>query len=180
MKRFCSASFSVLGVMTLSGILLWGTSPSSVEAHCQVPCGIYDDAARIKRLHEDATTIGKAMAEMAKLAGGHDAQALNQGARWVATKEAHASHVIQVVSEYFLTQKVKPVAACADGYDAYLATPADHPPALVASRKTKHTAHESSAPTLPAAVPAMCPPGRTATTPIWRNWPTTTRSWWPP
>ena len=155
MKRFCSASFSVLGVMTLSGILLWGTSPSSVEAHCQVPCGIYDDAARIKRLHEDATTIGKAMAEMAKLAGGHDAQALNQGARWVATKEAHASHVIQVVSEYFLTQKVKPVAACADGYDAYLAKLADHHAVMVAAMKTKQNAAASYAEKLHAAIEAM-------------------------
>ncbi|MCH7994149.1 MAG: superoxide dismutase [Planctomycetes bacterium] len=155
MKRFCCASFSVLGVMTLSGILLWGTSPSSVQAHCQVPCGIYDDAARIKRLHEDATTIAKAMAEMAKLAGGHDAQALNQGARWVATKEAHASHVIQVVSEYFLTQKVKPVAAGADGYDAYLAKLADHHAVMVAAMKTKQNAAASYAEKLHDAIAAM-------------------------
>ena len=155
MKRFCCASFSVLGVMTLSGILLWGTSPSSVQAHCQVPCGIYDDAARIARLHEDATTIGKAMAEMAKLAGGHDAQSLNQGARWVATKEAHASHVIQVVSEYFLTQKVKPVAAGADGYDAYLSKLADHHAVMVAAMKAKQNAAASYAEKLHAAIEAM-------------------------
>ena len=155
MKRFCCASFSVLGVITFSGILLWGTSPNSAQAHCQVPCGIYDDAARIKRLHEDATTIGKAMAEMAKLAGGHDAQALNQGARWVATKEAHASHVIQVVSEYFLTQKVKPVAAGADGYDAYLAKLADHHAVMVAAMKTKQNAAAPYAKKLHDAIEAM-------------------------
>ena len=35
----------------------------SVElyAHCQVPCGIYDDAVRIVQIEEDITTIRKAM-----------------------------------------------------------------------------------------------------------------------
>ncbi len=155
MKRFCCAGFSILGLMTLSAILLWGLSASSVRAHCQVPCGIYDDAARIKRLHEDATTIGKAMAEMAELAGGHDAQALNQGARWVATKEAHASQVIQVVSEYFLTQKVKPIAPGADGYDAYLSKLADHHAVMVAAMKTKQNAAASYAAKLHDAIEAM-------------------------
>ena len=30
-------------------------------AHCQVPCGIYDDALRIVQLREDFHTIQKAM-----------------------------------------------------------------------------------------------------------------------
>ncbi len=32
---------------------------TSVDAHCQVPCGIYDDDGRIKTLREDAATIHK-------------------------------------------------------------------------------------------------------------------------
>jgi nickel superoxide dismutase len=65
-------------------------------AHCQVPCGIYDDSGRIKQLKEDATTIRKAVAEIQKLSGESPttAQTWNQISRWVATKEQHASHII--------------------------------------------------------------------------------------
>ena len=155
MKRYMLTGSTIATLALAITAIAWLTQAPRAEAHCQVPCGIYDDAARIKRMHEDATTIAKAMAEMAKLAGGHDAQALNQGARWVATKEAHASHVIQVVSEYFLTQKVKPVAAGADGYDAYLAKLADHHAVMVAAMKTKQNAAAAYAEKLHDAIEAM-------------------------
>ena len=35
---------------------------SAAFAHCQVPCGIYDDGARIAQMKEDAATIEKATA----------------------------------------------------------------------------------------------------------------------
>ena len=47
---------------TLVGLALL---PATSGAHCQVPCGIYDDAARIARMYEDAATIEKAMVQMA-------------------------------------------------------------------------------------------------------------------
>jgi len=78
------------------------------SAHCQVPCGIYDDHARIHAMEEDAATIGKAVANIEALSSLTDAKSKNQLIRWVQTKEQHASHIIQVVSEYFLTQKIKP------------------------------------------------------------------------
>ena len=81
------------------------------SAHCQVPCGIYDDPARFQGLLEDTKTIDKAIKSIADLSGKQDAESLNQLTRWINTKEDHASHIIKVVSEYFLTQKVKPVAA---------------------------------------------------------------------
>ena len=34
---------------------------TKVYAHCQVPCGIYGDAARIVQIEEDITTVRKAM-----------------------------------------------------------------------------------------------------------------------
>ena len=111
--------------------------PRTGQAHCQVPCGIYDDAARVARMYEDAATIEKAMVQMKDLAGKTDAQSANQFTRWVVTKEAHASNIITTVAEYFLTQKVKPVAADAEGYDAYLAILADHHQVMVAAMKAK-------------------------------------------
>ena len=32
--------------------------------HCQVPCGIYDDARRFKEMQEDARSVAKAVAEI--------------------------------------------------------------------------------------------------------------------
>jgi len=40
--------------------------------------------------------------------------------RWIATKEDHASKIITTVSEYFLTQKVKPVAKDDVHYQQYV------------------------------------------------------------
>ena len=49
----------------------------AVRSHCQVPCGIFDDPARVDALKEDAATVRKAMVQINELAGG-DALALNQ------------------------------------------------------------------------------------------------------
>ncbi len=139
----------------LFALVLIAVAPVAASAHCQVPCGIYDDAARIARLYEDAATIEKAMIQMTELAGHVDAQGLNQFSRWVATKEQHAANVIAVMSEYFLAQKVKPVAAGDDGYEAYLAKLADHHAVMVAAMKCKQKAHTDYAETLRSAIDAL-------------------------
>ena len=81
-----------------------------LAAHCEVPCGIYDDGARINEMKEDQATIAKAIAQIGELAGTHDATGHNQLARWVATKEAHATNTQHVIAQYFMTQKIKPDA----------------------------------------------------------------------
>ncbi|MAW91831.1 MAG: hypothetical protein CL423_00560, partial [Acidimicrobiaceae bacterium] len=58
---------------------------SNVYGHCQVPCGIYDDAVRIVQIEEDIATIRKAMGMINGLAGKSDAQSMNQMIRWVNT-----------------------------------------------------------------------------------------------
>ena len=80
---------------------------AKVYAHCQVPCGIYGDAARIVQIEEDITTVRKAMNMINDLAGKSDAQSLNQISRWVRTKEDHAQKVQETVLNYFLAQRVK-------------------------------------------------------------------------
>jgi len=47
----------------------------------QVPCGIYDDAAKIKELKQHSTTITKATNQINALSPALDAQALNQAVR---------------------------------------------------------------------------------------------------
>ncbi|MCP4246921.1 MAG: superoxide dismutase [bacterium] len=145
-------SLFVLGAVGTAG--LWLGWVEDAQAHCQVPCGIYDDAARIVQLKEDATTIGKAIAQIGELGTGSP-KALNQAVRWVTTKEQHATHIIDVVSEYFLTQKVKPVAAGAEGYDAYLKKLAAHHAVMVAAMKTKQDAAPATVEALTKAIDAL-------------------------
>ena len=137
-KRTGSIRVSLLGLLAIATVVALAPQ-STLLAHCQMPCGIYDDAARIKHLQEDATTIGKAVDQIRRLAEKHDAESLNQSVRWINTKEEHASSIIEIVSDYFLTQKVKPVAPGAEGYDAYLKSLADHHAVMVAAMKTKQT-----------------------------------------
>ncbi|MEC7225298.1 MAG: superoxide dismutase [Ni] [Candidatus Latescibacterota bacterium] len=80
---------------------------SDLYAHCEVPCGIYGDDARFSAIAEDAQTIEKAMGMIADLAGKDDAQSANQLARWVVTKEEHANKIQHVVTQYFMTQRLK-------------------------------------------------------------------------
>lgn len=128
--------------MSTAGLWCWlflltSLIPALVLAHCQVPCGIYDDAARIHRMYEDAITIEKGMAQITALAGKSDPQSANQLTRWIVTKEAHAGNIITTVAEYFLTQKVKPVAPGNEGYQQYLTKLADHHAVMAAAMKVK-------------------------------------------
>ena len=81
--------------------------PSIALAHCQIPCGIYDDHARVEQLSEDVNTIEKAVKEINSLSSKNDALSKNQLVRWVMNKEEHAQKIIDTISGYFLTQRVK-------------------------------------------------------------------------
>ena len=61
---------SLLGVASRPAVL-------GVRSHCQVPCGIFDDPARVAALKEDAATVRKAMVQINEL-GTAAPLALNQ------------------------------------------------------------------------------------------------------
>ena len=76
-------------------------------AHCEIPCGIYDDEMRIEMILEHITTIEKSMRQIIA----HDKQKphnANQLTRWVMNKENHANDLQEIVSQYFMTQRIKP------------------------------------------------------------------------
>lgn len=98
--------FFLLTVFTIAGLAL--SIPQTVYAHCQIPCGIYDDAARVKMMLEDAATVEKSMKLINELSSKTDAQSKSQLVRWVNNKEEHAQKVISTICDYFLTQRVKP------------------------------------------------------------------------
>jgi nickel superoxide dismutase len=146
-----SRVYACIAVLPLTILL----TTDDLQAHCQVPCGIYDDGARVAELREDARTIGKAIAMIGELAGKEDAQSSNQLARWVANKEQHAANIIEVVAEYFLAQRVKPVPEGADGHAAYLEKLGDHHAVIVAAMKTKQKADGGTVDALGAALDVL-------------------------
>ncbi|MHC5009695.1 MAG: superoxide dismutase [Ni] [Planctomycetota bacterium] len=97
-----------LSWFVLAALFLALGTDRTASAHCEVPCGIYDDGARFTSMHEDAKTIAKAMGQISELAEEHDPLAANQLVRWVNTKEAHATHVMETIGQYFMAQRIKP------------------------------------------------------------------------
>ena len=81
---------------------------SSLFAHCEIPCGIYDDKMRIDMIKEHIIAIEKSMNEIKVLANA-DQMNHNQMVRWVMNKEEHASQLQHIVTQYFMTQRIKPV-----------------------------------------------------------------------
>jgi len=89
-------------------------------AHCEIPCGIYDDQLRIELIKEHITTIEKSMNQIMELSKDPDAN-FNQLIRWVTNKEEHANKIQNIVSQYFLTQRIKPVdKSDQEKYDVYI------------------------------------------------------------
>ena len=110
----------------------------SLLAHCQVPCGIYNDAARIIQIQEDFSTIQKAMNKIKELSQQQDATSMNQLTRWIITKEEHASKIQKVVSDYFLTQRIKAKTEGSE-FDTYVNQTTTLHQILVSAMKCKQT-----------------------------------------
>ena len=90
----------------------------NAQAHCQIPCGIYDDAARFTSMREHVTTIEKSMNEITKLSTAAE-HSPNTIVRWVNNKEEHADKLTEIVTYYFLTQRIKATEP-AEKYNAEL------------------------------------------------------------
>lgn len=90
----------------LVGIIFLAFIGSNALAHCEIPCGIYDDEARITMLFENITTIEKSMNQIISLEKDKHHNS-NQLIRWVMNKEEHANKLNEIVSQYFMTQRIK-------------------------------------------------------------------------
>ncbi len=85
-------------------------SVSMVYSHCQIPCGIYDDPARFVAIAEHIATIEKSVNQINELSQEQKPN-FNQLVRWVQNKEQHADELSEIVTYYFMAQRVKPVDA---------------------------------------------------------------------
>lgn len=74
--------------------------------HCEVPCGIYNDELRFTLIAEHIQTIEKAIQQIKQLSE-ESPQNMNQIVRWIVNKEKHAEEIQHIISQYFLTQRIK-------------------------------------------------------------------------
>ena len=97
MRKAMYPKISMLIILSMLGI------GATVYAHCQIPCGIYDDPARITAMAEHITTIEKSIKQI----NGPGLNS-NQSVRWVMNKEKHADELANIVTYYFMAQRIKP------------------------------------------------------------------------
>jgi nickel superoxide dismutase len=96
-KLFLQLTFSVL---------IFCAFCVKASAHCEMPCGIYDDKMRINMIDEHIVTIEKSMNKILKL-GKKGQRNSNQLVRWIMNKERHADEIQDIVTQYFMTQRIK-------------------------------------------------------------------------
>jgi nickel superoxide dismutase len=87
-------------------VLIFFTFCVKASAHCEMPCGIYDDKMRINMIDEHIVTIEKSMNKILKL-GKIGQRNSNQLVRWIMNKERHADEIQDIVTQYFMTQRIK-------------------------------------------------------------------------
>jgi nickel superoxide dismutase len=110
-----------MAVVGFTMTLIWVTiSAVPAFSHCEIPCGIYGDEMRFTIMKEDIATIEKSMKQIAELSK-QASPNHNQIVRWVQNKENHADKIRDVVTQYFLAQRVQPVLPKGSAeHDAYL------------------------------------------------------------
>ncbi len=120
-------------------LLTIGFSSQKSFAHCEVPCGIYHDELRIALLYEHITTIEKAINKINELSSQNPAN-YNQIIRWTMTKEEHANEIQHIVSQYFITQRLKlPESTKGGEYKRYVKQLKSLHELIVYAMKTKQT-----------------------------------------
>ncbi|MFO7931251.1 MAG: superoxide dismutase [Ni] [Thermodesulfobacteriota bacterium] len=96
--------------ITAGVVLIVLAAISLSYAHCEIPCGIYDDQARIELMREHIDTIERSMNQIRSLNKDlekeSDVEHQNQLVRWINNKEDHADKLQHIVSQYFMTQRI--------------------------------------------------------------------------
>ena len=134
MKKRITRRVALLAVLAVG--VVFG---SLAYSHCQIPCGIYDDDMRLKQIAEHITTIEKSMKQI-DLYMEQEPPNANQVVRWVNNKEDHANELSEIVTYYFMAQRIKiPPAGDAKANAAYVKKLTLLHQMLVYSMKAKQT-----------------------------------------
>lgn len=109
-KLYKIAILAILFILFLS---------STAYSHCEIPCGIYGDSIRVAMIKEHISTVEKSMKQI-NLLSQESTVNYNQLVRWVTNKEEHAKKIQNIVSQYFLHQRIKLTDPNGDKYDHYI------------------------------------------------------------
>lgn len=105
--------------LLIATFILFGSN-KNLFAHCEIPCGIYGDTMRIELISEHITTIEKSMVMINELSSANDVD-YHMITRWTINKEEHANKIQDIVSQYFLHQRIKPKTEDnAKAYEKYI------------------------------------------------------------
>lgn len=133
MKKLKLLSIISMLILTSLGI------SKKTYAHCEIPCGIYEDTLRIELIREHITTIEKSMNMIIELSK-DDPLNYNQIVRWINNKDGHANKLQDIVSQYFLHQRIIPVEpANKELYQKYITQLTLLHKLLIYSMKAKQT-----------------------------------------
>ncbi len=125
----------IFGAVFVSAIVFG----SLAYSHCQIPCGIYDDEARFNTMAEHITTIEKSMKLIESLSD-QEKPNMNQIVRWVNNKEVHADELSNIITYYFMAQRIKiPAEGDAKAHSTYVKNLTLLHEMLVCTMKTKQT-----------------------------------------
>ncbi len=80
---------------------------TTLEAHCQMPCGIYHDDMVYDQIDQYTETMYKGIAVMID-SKFETAKERNEFVRWTIQKEEASDEVASIFTKYFLQQKIKP------------------------------------------------------------------------
>lgn len=83
------------------------TMTSSLQAHCQMPCGIYHDDMVYDQIDQFVETVYKGMSIINENKIGTPKEK-NEMVRWVVQKEKCCNEAADMITTYFLQQKIKP------------------------------------------------------------------------
>ena len=93
-------------VRILLAFLFLMSVAATVQAHCQIPCGIYNDEMRLDMISEHVRTIEKSMNEIMGLQKAKEIN-YNQLVRWIDNKDEHANEIQEIINQYFLAQRIQ-------------------------------------------------------------------------
>jgi len=125
--------------LSLTVIIAVALFAALARPHCQIPCGIYDDQARLDSIAEHIVTIEKSMKMITTLTA-EEKPDMNQIVRWVQNKDDHADEIAHIVTYYFMAQRLSPVEkSAAPAYEKYVNKLGLLHQMLVYSMKAKQT-----------------------------------------
>ena len=96
---------TIIGMALLMAVLF----SRAAGAHCEIPCGIYGDDMRFDMMEEHIQTLEKSIGMINELTAEGEKN-YNQIVRWTMNKEHHADAMREILTQYFLAQRIKPPA----------------------------------------------------------------------